>query len=98
MAIKLWAEAFSVNMAALVFCVLQRYYMNECHTFLCDFCYHVAFEDLKVWCANVDVTSQVCVCVCVCARVRIILLLLLLLLLFIDNYNIGSLGGLLVLQ
>jgi hypothetical protein len=47
MAIRLRAEAFSVNMFAVVFCILQRYYMNECHTFLRDF-YHVAFEDLKI--------------------------------------------------
>jgi len=48
MAIRLKVEALSVNMAAVIFCILQRYYMNECHTFLRDFCYHVAFEDLKV--------------------------------------------------
>jgi hypothetical protein len=37
MAIGLRAEAFSVNMAAVVFYILQRYYMNKCHTFLRDF-------------------------------------------------------------
>jgi hypothetical protein len=62
MPMRLRAEAFSIDRAAVVFSFAQRYYLNKCHTFLYDFCYLTAFDCLKVCCASVGVTSQVCVC------------------------------------
>ena len=71
MAIRLRAKAFYANMAAVVFYILPRYYMNKCHTFLHDFFYHVSFEDLKVCCANVGEPHKfVCVHYCISSGYR----------------------------